>query len=224
LVTAPGWHPGVIGIVAGRLKEKLHRPAIVVALGEDGIGKGSGRSISGVDLGAAILAAKDSGLLLAGGGHAMAAGLTVAGDGIGALADFLDERLAGDVARSRDDRALLLDALLAPGGISAAWCEAIEAGGPYGAGWPGPHVAAGPVSIVKADVVGSGHLRVVAAGDDGRRVKAIAFRMAESPLGEALLAAPPHRKLWLAGRIKRDDYHGGDAAELHLEDAAWADA
>ena len=224
LVAAPGWHPGVIGIVAGRLKERLHRPAIVVALGEDGLGKGSGRSISGVDLGAAVLAAKDSGLLVAGGGHAMAAGLTVAAERVDELADFLDERLTADVSRSRDDRALLLDALLSPGGICAAWCDAIEAGGPYGAGWPGPHVAAGPVSIVKADVVGSGHLRVIAAGEDGRRVKAIAFRMAESPLGEALLATPPHRRLWLAGRIKRDDYHGGDAAELHLEDAAWADA
>src|SRR6185312_4836906 len=201
IVAAPGWHPGVIGIVAGRLKEKLHRPAIVVALGEDGIGKGSGRSISGVDLGAAVLAAMDSGLLIAGGGHAMAAGLTVAGDGIEALADFLDERLSADVARSRDDRALLLDALLAPGGINATYCDALEAGGPYGAGWPGP---------------------LVAAGDDGRRIKAIAFRMADSPLGEALLAAPPHRRLWLAGRLKRDDYHGGGAAELHLEDAAWA--
>ena len=224
IVAAPGWHPGVIGIVAGRLKEKLHRPCIVVALGEEGIGKGSGRSISGVDLGAAVLAAMDSGLLIAGGGHAMAAGLTVAADKIDALADFLDARLSADVARGRDDRALLLDALLAPGGINATYCDALEAGGPYGAGWPGPHVAAGPVSIVKADVVGNGHLRVIAAGDDGRRVKAIAFRMADSPLGEALLAAPPHRKLWLAGRLKRDDYHGGGAAELHLEDAAWADA
>ena len=84
-------------------------------------------------------------------------------------------------------------------------CDALEAGGPYGAGWPAPRVAAGPVGIVKADVVGSGHLRLIAAGDDGRRVKAIAFRMADSPLGEALLAAPPHRKLWLAGRIKRDE-------------------
>jgi single-stranded-DNA-specific exonuclease len=154
----------------------------------------------------------------------MAAGLTVASRGIGALADFLEERLAAEVARSRDDRALLLDALLAPGGVCAAYCDAIEAGGPYGAGWPGPHVAAGPVSIVKADVVGSGHLRVIAAGADGRRIKAIGFRLAETALGEALLATPPHRLLWLAGRIKRDDYHGGGAAELHLEDAAWADA
>ena len=169
IVAAPGWHPGVIGIVAGRLKEKLHRPAIVVALGEDGIGKGSGRSISGVDLGAAVLAAKDSGLLIAGGGHAMAAGLTVAADGIDALADFLDERLVGDVARSRDDRALLLDALLAPGGIAPTYCDALEAGGPYGAGWPGAARRRRAGRIVKADVVGNGHLRVIAAGDDGRR-------------------------------------------------------
>jgi single-stranded-DNA-specific exonuclease len=223
IVAAAGWHPGVIGIVAGRLKEKLHRPAIVVALGEDGIGMGSGRSISGVDLGAAVMAAKDSGLLIAGGGHAMAAGLTVAGDRLEALAEFLDERLGADVARSRDDRALLLDALIAPGGVNALYCDALDSGGPYGAGWPGPHVAAGPVGIVKADVVGNGHLRVIAAGGDGRRIKAIAFRMAQSALGEALLAAPPHRRLWLAGRLKRDDYNGGGAAELHLEDAAWAD-
>jgi single-stranded-DNA-specific exonuclease len=153
----------------------------------------------------------------------MAAGLTVAAGGVDALADFLDERLAAEVARSRDDRALLLDALLAPGGVCAAYCDALDAGGPYGAGWPSPHVAAGPVGIVKADVVGNNHLRVIAAGADGRRIKAIAFRMADGPLGEALLAAPAHRKLWLAGRIKRDDYHGGGAAELHLEDAAWAD-
>ncbi|MGQ0661932.1 single-stranded-DNA-specific exonuclease RecJ, partial [Sphingosinicella sp.] len=224
IVAAPGWHPGVIGIVAGRLKERLRRPAIVVALGEDGLGKGSGRSISGVDLGAAVLAAKDSGLLVAGGGHPMAAGLTVAADRLGALADFLDERLAADVTKSRDDRALLLDAIIAPGGIQPGLCDALDGAGPYGAGWPGPHVAAGQVSIVKADVVGTNHLRIIAAGDDGRRVKGIAFRMADSPLGEALLAAPPHRKLWLAGQVRRNEYQGTISAELHLEDAAWADA
>ena len=223
LVAAAGWHPGVIGIVAGRLKERLHKPAIVVALDEDGVGKGSGRSISGVDLGAAVLAAKDSGLLVAGGGHAMAAGLTIAAGQVEAVADFLEERLAADVARSRDDRALSLDAVLAPGGVCPDLCDALEAGGPYGAGWPAPRVAAGPVSLVKADIVGSNHLRLIAAGDDGRRVKAIAFRMADSTLGQALLAAPTHRKLWLAGRLKRDEYQGYPTAELHLEDAAWAD-
>ena len=218
-----GWHPGVIGIVAGRLKEKFGRPAIVVALGEDGLGRGSGRSIGGVDLGAAVMAAKDLGLLLAGGGHAMAAGLTVERGKIEALAEFLDERLAADVAKSRDDRALLLDAVLAPGGVCPALCDALEAGGPYGAGWPAPRVAAGPVRVIKADVVGSGHLRLIVAGDDGRRIKAIAFRMAQGPLGEAMLAAPPHRKLWVAGRIRKDEWGDRIAAELHLEDAAWCD-
>jgi single-stranded-DNA-specific exonuclease len=223
VVAAPGWHPGVIGIVAGRLKEKTGRPAIVVAIGEDGIGKGSGRSIGGVDLGAAVLAAKDSGLLIAGGGHAMAAGLTVAADRIEALADFLEERLAADVGRADGDRALLLDAVLAPGGVCPTLCDALEAGGPYGAGWPGPRVAAGPVRIVKADVVGNGHLRLVVAGDDGRRIKAIAFRQAESPLGQEMLAAPPHRRLWIAGRIRKDEWGDRIAAEIHLEDAAWVD-
>ncbi len=223
LAAGEGWHPGVIGIVAGRLKERLGRPAIVVALGEDGLGKGSGRSIAGVDLGAAVLAAKESGLLVAGGGHAMAAGLTVAHDKIGALADFLDQRLAAEVARRRDDQAMLFDAVLAPGGVCPGLCEAMEAGGPYGAGWPAPRVAAGPVRIVRAEIVGNGHLRLIAAGDDGRRLKAIAFRVAESALGEALLAAPAHRRLWMAGKVKRDEYGDRIAAELHLEDAAWAD-
>ena len=222
IVAGPGWHPGVIGIVAGRLKEKLRRPAIVIALGEDGIGKGSGRSISGVDLGAAILAAKESGLLVAGGGHAMAAGLTVEADKLDALGAFLNERLAADVERASGDRALLIDAVLAPRGISPLWCEAIESAGPYGAGWPAPRVATGPVRIVEASIVGTDHVRLTVSGDDGARFKAIAFRSAETVLGQTLLRARG-RKLWLAGRAKRDDWGSRPAAELHLEDAAWAD-
>jgi single-stranded-DNA-specific exonuclease len=223
VVAGEGWHPGVIGIVAGRLKEKIGRPAIVIALDGNGIGKGSGRSIGGVDLGAAVLAARDSGLLMAGGGHAMAAGLTVERGKLEALTDFLDERLSAAVAKCREDRALLLDAVLAPGGVCPAFCDALDGGGPYGAGWPAPRVAAGPVRIVKADVVGQGHLRLIVAGDDGRRIKAIAFRMAESELGQAMFAAPPHRRLWIAGRLKRDDWGDRPSAELHLEDAAFID-
>lgn len=222
IVAAPGWHPGVIGIVAGRLKEKLRRPAIVIALDEHGVGKGSGRSISGVDLGAAILAAKESGLLVAGGGHAMAAGLTVAADKLDALGAFLNERLAADVERASGDRSLLIDAVLAPRGISPLWCEAIESAGPYGAGWPAPRVATGPVRIVEAGIVGTDHVRLIVSGDDGARFKAIAFRSAETELGQTLLHARG-RKLWLAGRAKRDDWGSRPAAELHLEDAAWAD-
>jgi single-stranded-DNA-specific exonuclease len=223
LVAGHGWHPGVIGIVASRLKEKLGRPAIVIAIDGDGTGKGSGRSIPGVDLGAAVLAAKDMGLLVAGGGHPMAAGLTIAADKVAALADFLDARLAADVARARDDRALLLDAVLSAGGVAPALIEALEAGGPYGAGWPSPRVAAGPVRIVKVDIVGNGHVRAVVAGEDGRSIKTIAFRQADSALGQALLGAGPHRWLWLAGRARLDTWNGGAQAELHIDDAAWAD-
>ena len=222
VVSGEGWHPGVIGIVAGRLKEKLGRPAIVIAIGEDGLGKGSGRSIAGVDLGAAVLAAKEHGLLVAGGGHAMAAGLTIAADGIAAFADFLEERLAAAVDRASGERSLLVDAVLAPGGVTPELVVSLDVGGPYGMGWPAPRIAAGPVRIIKADVVGNNHVRVIVAGDDGRSFKAVAFRAAETPLGQALLGAAPHRRLWLAGRAKIDDWGSRPAAELHLEDAAWA--
>ena len=223
VVSGQGWHPGVIGIVAGRLKEKLSRPAIVIAIDEHGVGKGSGRSIPGVDLGAAVLAAKEHGLLVAGGGHAMAAGLTIAADRIAAFADFLEDRLAAAVDIANGERALLVDVLLATGGVSPALVESMEAAGPYGMGWPAPRIAAGPVRVIKADVVGNGHVRTIVAGDDGRSLKAMAFRAADNPLGQALLAAAPHRRLWLVGRARIDDWASRPAAELHLEDAAWAD-
>ncbi|MFC7535817.1 single-stranded-DNA-specific exonuclease RecJ [Sphingomonas sp. GCM10030256] len=222
LVSAPGWHPGVIGIVAGRLKERFGRPAIVIAEDEDGTGKGSGRSISGVDLGAAVLAAKDSGLLRAGGGHAMAAGLTVGPGGIPALRNFLHERLAADVEQARQGRSLLLDTMCAPRGVAAGLCDALDAAGPYGAGWPSPRVVSGPARLIKTGVVGNGHVRGLACGDDGASFKWIAFRAADTPLGQTLLAAGSDRRFWLAGSIKRDEWNGGDRAEMHLDDAAFA--
>ncbi len=222
IVSGTGWHAGVVGIVASRLKERFGRPALVIALDEQGVGKGSGRSISGVDLGAAILAAKDSGLLVAGGGHAMAAGVTIAPNGIEPLRAFLHERLAATIEAARDGRSLLLDALVAPGGVAASLCDALDAAGPYGAGWPAPRVAAGPARLLKVSVVGNGHVRAIAAGDDGKSFKLIAFRAAETPLGQALLAATPHQRFWLAGTIKRDEWTGGNAAEMYLDDAAFA--
>jgi single-stranded-DNA-specific exonuclease len=221
-VMAPGWHPGVIGIVAGRLKEKFGRPTIVIAEDEDGSGKGSGRSISGVDLGAAVLAAKNSGLLIAGGGHAMAAGLTLPKGGLQAFRDFIDERLAADVERSLGGRALLVDALVAPGGIVGGLCDSLEQAGPYGAGWPSPKIVAGPARLLRVGVVGDGHVRGLARGDDGKSFKWIAFRSADSRLGQALLSSAGDRRWWLAGSIRRDEWTGGNAAEMHLEDAALA--
>ncbi|KLE35633.1 recombinase RecJ [Aurantiacibacter luteus] len=219
-----GWHPGVIGIVAGRIKEKSGKPAVVIALDEEtGEGKGSGRSISGVDLGAAIIAASEGGLLVKGGGHAMAAGLTIAADKLDAFTDWLDERLAGPVARASESQEVLLDLSIAPGGLTPELIQALDSAGPYGVGWPGPRVAVGPVHLVKADVVGNDHLRVIAAGKDGGSFKAIAFRAAASDMGQALLHGASGRRLWLAGRAKIDDWGSRPAAELHLEDAAWAD-
>ncbi|RZV51883.1 MAG: single-stranded-DNA-specific exonuclease RecJ [Sphingomonadaceae bacterium] len=222
VTSGPGWHPGVVGIVASRIKERFHRPALVIAEEEDGTGKGSGRSINGVDLGAAILAAKDDGLLVAGGGHAMAAGVTVAPGGIAGLRDYLATRIADDVEAALGNRALLLDAMLAPGGVAGALCDKIEQAGPFGAGWPAPRVAVGPVRLHNVSVVGNGHVRMIALGDDQRRFKAIAFRAEDTPLGQALLAARGDSHFWLAGVIKRDDWTGGDAAEMHVEDAAYA--
>ena len=220
-----GWHPGVIGIVAGRIKEKAGKPALVIALDADadGNGKGSGRSIPGVDLGAAIIAATEAGLLLAGGGHAMAAGLTIAPGKSEALADWLDERLGAAVAAASASQVLKLDLALAPGGLTADLVTLLDGAGPFGNGWPGPRVCVGPVRLVKADIVGSDHVRLIVRGADGASFKAIAFRAAASAMGQTLLHGARGRKLWLAGRAKIDDWSSRAQAELHIEDAAWAD-
>lgn len=220
-----GWHPGVIGIVAGRIKEKTGKPAVIVALDADeaGHGKGSGRSIAGVDLGAAIIAAREAGLLVAGGGHAMAAGLTVAPGKLDHLADWLDDRLAAAVTAAMSRQSLLLDLALAPGGLTPDLVDTLESAGPFGLGWPGPRVAVGPLRLVKADTVGSNHVRLIVRGDDGARFKAIAFRAAESELGQTLLHGVHDRRIWLAGRARIDDWGSRPQAELHIDDAAWVD-
>ena len=225
VLAGSGWHPGVIGIVAGRIKERTGKPTLVIALDADeaGMGKGSGRSIAGVDLGAAIIAAREAGLLVAGGGHAMACGLTIDPAQLSRLADWLDERLARDVASARAAQSLMLDLSLAPGGLTPDLVEALEAAGPFGVGWPGPRVAVGPVRLVKCDLVGTDHVRMVAAGRDGRSFKAIAFRAAQTEFGQALLHGSRGRHLWLAGRARIDDWASRPAAELHVEDAAFAD-
>jgi single-stranded-DNA-specific exonuclease len=153
----------------------------------------------------------------------MAAGLTVDADKVDALADFLDARLSVAVAKASEDRALLLDAVVAPGGVTPDFVDALEAGGPYGMGWPAPRIAAGPLRVIKADIVGTNHVRAVMAGDDGRSLKCVAFRQGETELGQAILAAPRDRRLWVAGRARIDDWGQRRAAELHIDDAAWAD-
>ncbi|MFZ9396068.1 MAG: single-stranded-DNA-specific exonuclease RecJ [Erythrobacter sp.] len=224
VLSGKGWHPGVIGIVAGRIKEKTGKPSIVIALDDaSGTGKGSGRSIQGVDLGAAIIAAREAGLLLAGGGHAMAAGLTIERAQLEQLGEFLEARLARDISRAQENQAIQLDLAVAPGGLTPELVETLDRAGPFGVGWPGPRVAVGPVRIVKADIVGQDHLRLIAAGDDGRSFKAIAFRAGETELAQTLLHRSHGRRFHLAGRVKIDDWGPRPQAELHLEDAALAD-
>ncbi|PZN92084.1 MAG: single-stranded-DNA-specific exonuclease RecJ [Alphaproteobacteria bacterium] len=221
VIAGEGWHPGVIGIVASRLKERLHRPTIVIAIQSDGTGKGSGRSMPGVDLGAAVLAARDHGLLIAGGGHAMAAGLTVAGDKIDALAGFLNERLSGAVDTAATGRALHCDAAVAPRGVCLGLVETLDVAGPYGQGWSAPRVASGPWVAVDCRVVGEHHVKLMLSGADGARCKAIAFRHADTALGAALAGARG-RAFYIAGRIKRDDWKGEPSAEIEIDDIAWA--
>jgi single-stranded-DNA-specific exonuclease len=226
VVAGAGWHPGVVGIVAARVKERLHRPALVLSLADDGTAKGSGRSIAGVDLGAAILAAKAEGLISEGGGHAMACGVTVPAGGLDRFTAWLAARLDSAVAATDAERSLAIDLAVAPRAVTPDLAAALEACGPYGQGWPGPRVAVGPVRLLKCDPVGRTeprtHLRFVAAGPDGGRVEGIAFRALESPLGELMMAAGS-RPLHLAGRVTADQWQGRTRAQLQLEDAAFAD-
>ncbi|MDP6873049.1 MAG: single-stranded-DNA-specific exonuclease RecJ [Alphaproteobacteria bacterium] len=215
----PRWHQGVIGIVASRLKDRYRRPTIIVAM-DGGVGKGSGRSIPGVDLGAAITAAKQAGLLLAGGGHAMAAGLTVAADKVAALDAFLCERIARAMAGQPQSHSLGLDGALTVSGATRDLFDTLESAGPYGAGHPEPRFAIANAEVVKADLVGQNHVRLVLAGARGGRLKCIAFGVADSPLGQAMLSSRG-RGLHLAGHLRADDWQGRRGVQLFVEDAAF---
>jgi single-stranded-DNA-specific exonuclease len=144
-------------------------------------------------------------------------------DKIDALAEWLDDRLSGAAAAASASQAMLLDLAVAPGGLTPELVETLDSAGPFGVGWPGPRIAVGPVHIIKSELVGSDHVRLIAGGQDGASFKAIGFRMAETELGQALLNGVRGRRLWLAGRAKIDDWGSRSQAELHLEDAAWAD-
>jgi single-stranded-DNA-specific exonuclease len=220
---AEGWHPGVIGIVAARLKERYERPACVVALA-DGIGKGSGRSVPGLALGPAVIAARQAGLLINGGGHAMAAGFTVAADKLDALREFLVERLGDGFESERLVPELSIDGALSAAGAQGGVIGHIAALAPFGAANPEPRFAFPAVQVAFVEPVGTGHVRCTLADPIGpARLKAIAFRAAETPLG-AFLAASRGRAIHLAGHLRRDDYRGGDAVQLMIDDAAPVEA
>jgi single-stranded-DNA-specific exonuclease len=218
VVAAEGWHAGVVGIVASRLKDHYNRPACVISV-ENGIGKGSGRSIHGVGLGAAVIAARQAGLLTHGGGHAMAAGFSLDAARVGEFAQFLAERMAPEMAALDPVRSLNFDGALAPGAATPDLIELVQAVGPFGAGNSEPRFAMSAVKVVKADVVGERHVSVILTGSDGSRLKGIAFRCLENGLGAALLQARGSA-LHVAGKLRLDTWNGRHQAQLHIEDAA----
>jgi single-stranded-DNA-specific exonuclease len=216
---AENWHPGVIGIVASRLRERYQRPACVVALA-DGIGRGSGRSIAGLPLGPAVIAARQAGLLISGGGHAMAAGFTVSAEKLDALRDFLVERLGDGLDREYLVPELAVDGALSIGAVQCELIDHIAKLAPFGADNPEPRFMFPAVRVVYAELVGSGHLRCTLADTlDAARLPAIAFRVAGTPLGQ-FLAQTGGAATHVAGRLRRDSWRRGDAVQLVIDDAA----
>jgi single-stranded-DNA-specific exonuclease len=216
-VAAEGWHVGVVGIVAGRLKERYERPSVVIGIA-DGIGKGSARSIPGVDIGEALRAARAAGLLIAGGGHAMAGGLTVAAERIDSLAAFLEERCAGGVERALAARVQEIDAVIAASATTAALAAELATAGPYGPGNPEPLFALTSLTADRLRLVGGRHIACELSSAGGERLRAIAFRAEGEPLGALLRSGV---RMHVAGRVRTDSFRGG-GAQLHIVDAAAA--
>jgi single-stranded-DNA-specific exonuclease len=219
VVSGRGWHPGVVGLAAARLKERFNLPSFVLAEDKAGVlAAGSGRSIPGADIGSAVREAFESGLIEKGGGHAMAAGLTVRRERLGDLRAFLEERLAPQVAAAQD-RALPIDAALTAGAATLELIELLEQAGPYGTAHPAPVFAFPAHRVRYADPAGGDHIRCTLEGSDGKKLKAIAFRAMGTELGELLLSER-QMPLHIAGRLTIDDWSGARVPCLHVEDAA----
>ncbi|MFD1252283.1 Single-stranded-DNA-specific exonuclease RecJ [Devosia equisanguinis] len=220
ILASADWHPGVVGLIAARLKERFERPSFAIALHPDGTGTGSGRSVPGVDLGSAVIAAVETGLIPKGGGHAMAAGVSLRPGDIGPLRAFLAERLAASVSVARAASALKVDAALTARGASLDLLRAIEKAGPFGAGNPSPvfvfpaHRARFPQIVGKG-----GHVSFTLTSDDGARLKAIAFRAAGTPLGDVLMR-DSDQPLHFAGSLSLDHYQGREQVQFRLIDIA----
>ncbi len=221
VVGGMGWHPGVIGIVAGRLKEAFHRPAIVIGWGDalGPVAKGSGRSIEGVNLGDLIAKAARESIILSGGGHAMAAGLSLEPEQLDTFRSFMESHTNEKQAELAQARILELDGTLAPGAANGDLLNLIERAGPYGAAAPEPLFVLADVRPHNARRVGADHLAFEALGEDGGKVRAIAFRIADEPMGHAILSGMP---VHLAGRLKPDEWRGAGTVQFEVKDAAIA--
>jgi single-stranded-DNA-specific exonuclease len=221
VTAAANWHPGVVGLIAARLKERFNRPAFAIALEPGGTGTGSGRSILGVDLGKTVRRAVTEGLLLKGGGHAMAAGVTVKHGALAEFRAYLESELAEAVTTARADQALLIDGAVSAAGANAALVETIARAGPFGAGNPEPVVALPNHIVAYADPVGQDHVRVRLRSGDGTMLNAIAFRSAGQPLGQALLKSRG-QAVHAAGTLSIDRWNGGERVQMRLIDVAMA--
>jgi single-stranded-DNA-specific exonuclease len=222
ITAAEGWHPGVVGLVAARLKEKFGRPAFAVALEPGGIGTGSGRSIPGVDIGRAVRRAVTEGLLIKGGGHAMAAGVTLRKGALAQFRAFLEAALSADVATARRLSGLMIDGAVSAAGANLDLVAMIERAGPFGSGNAEPVIALPAHTVTYAEEVGQAHMRVRLKSADGAAVNAIAFRAAGQKLGTALLNSRG-RQVHAAGSFAVDRYQGEERVQFRLADIAPAE-
>ena len=222
ITAAEGWHPGVVGLVAARLKEKFGRPAFAIALEPGGIGTGSGRSIAGVDIGRAVRRAVAEGLLVKGGGHAMAAGVTLRKGALAQLRAFLETALSADVTTARRLNGLMIDGAVSAAGANLDLLAMIERAGPFGSGNPEPVIVLPAHSVTYAEEVGQAHMRVRLRSADGASVNAIAFRAAGQKLGSALLNSRG-RHVHAAGSFAIDRYQGEERVQFRLTDIAPAE-
>ncbi|MBT1154473.1 single-stranded-DNA-specific exonuclease RecJ [Aminobacter anthyllidis] len=222
LVTASTtWHPGIVGLLASRLKDHARRPAFAIAFNPNGTGTGSGRSVSGFDLGRLVREAVDAGLLVKGGGHAMAAGITVERARLGELRAFFEQRAAADVFRLQDEESLKIDGALAAEGATLNLVDALEKAGPFGAGHVAPVFVLPRHRIADARLVGTAHIRIDLRSESGGRVQAMAFRAAETPLGDFLFRNRD-RAIHVAGSISVNHWNGSRTAQFRIIDAALA--
>ncbi len=220
LVTAnPAWHPGIVGLLASRLKDHARRPAFAIAFNANGIGSGSGRSVPGFDLGRMVREAVEAGLLVKGGGHAMAAGITVEQGKLGALRAFFEERAAADVFRLQDQESLLIDGALAAEGVSLQLLDTLEKAGPYGTGHVAPVFALPRHRLVDARLVGANHIRAELRSESGGRIQGIAFRAADTALGDFLFKSRG-ATIHAAGSLSSNYWNGNRSAQFRIVDAA----
>ncbi len=219
VTAAEGWHPGVVGLIAARLKERFGRPAFAIAIEPGGVGTGSGRSIAGVDLGKAVRQAVADGLLVKGGGHAMAAGVTVAKGALAPFRAFLEQTLKDHVEVARREDSLLIDGAVTAAGANSDLIATVARAGPYGAGNPEPVFAIPGHILAFADEVGTGHIRARLKAPDGAMLNAIAFRAMDKPLGQALLQNRG-QAIHVAGTLSVDRWQGAERVQLRMIDAA----